>query len=197
DGRIAYANTAFHGLFPQSDEPALVRLAAALDDPESSADFERLRGRAAAGARAIAAMPLRAARGAAAGWFNIAVNPIAGRPGYSYWNIQDVTARHEMEAVIRDERNKLVGFLDDAPIGFYSVDGAGRFLFVNQTLAKWLGGTPAEIVGSDARLHEFLAAPPPSGTAPCDPFGGRSDGEQRGEVVLKSRGGRTVQAWIG
>ena len=106
----------------------------------TAADFERLRSRAAAGARAIAALPLRDARGAAAGWFNIAVNPIAGRPGYSFWNIQDITARHEMEAVIRDERNKLVEFLDDAPIGFYSVDGAGRFLFVNQTLAKWFGG---------------------------------------------------------
>ena len=106
DGRIAYANTAFHDLFPQSGGPALTRLAAALADPEYAADFDRLRSRAAAGARAIAALPLRDARGAAAGWFNIAVNPIAGRPGYSFWNIQDITARHEMEAVIRDERNK-------------------------------------------------------------------------------------------
>ena len=55
----------------------------------------------AAGARAIAALPLRDARGAAAGWFNIAVHPIAGRPGYSFWNIQDITAHQEMEAVIR------------------------------------------------------------------------------------------------
>ena len=54
----------------------------------------------------IAALPLRDARGAAVGWFNIAVNPIAGRPGYSFWNIQDITARHEMEAVIRDEQQQ-------------------------------------------------------------------------------------------
>src|SRR5262249_2836640 len=110
-------------------EPPLARIAAALADPDSSADFERLRGRAAAGARAIAALSLRDSRGRVAGWFSIAVNPIAGRPGYSFWNIQDVTAHHEMEAVIRDERNKLVDFLEDAPIGFYSVDEAGRFLF--------------------------------------------------------------------
>src|SRR5208282_3609284 len=77
NGKIAYANTAFHGLFPQSDEPALSRLAAALADPESTADFERLRSRAAAGTRAIAALALRDSRGRAAGWFNIAVNPIA------------------------------------------------------------------------------------------------------------------------
>src|SRR5439155_14163251 len=111
--------------------------------------------------------------------------------------LQDITARHEMEAVIRDERNKLVDFLEDAPIGFYSVDGAGRFLFVNRTLAAWLGATPAEIVGSDRRLHDFLAAPPPEETTPFDPFGARGEDGQRGEVVLKSRDGRTVHAWIG
>jgi two-component system cell cycle sensor histidine kinase/response regulator CckA len=197
DGAIAYANTAFHDLFPQTGEPALARIAAALADAESTADFDRLRSQAAAGTRAIAALPLHDSRGRAAGWFNIAVNPIAGRPGYSFWHLHDVSARHEMEAVIRDERNKLVDFIDDAPIGFYSVDGEGRFLFVNQTLAKLLGGTAAEIIGGDARLHDFLALPPPAETLPCDPFGGRSEGEPRGEVILKSRDGRTIHAWIG
>jgi two-component system cell cycle sensor histidine kinase/response regulator CckA len=197
NGRIAYSNTAFHDLFPPSDQPALARIEAALGDAESIADFERLRSGAAAGNRAIAALPLRDSRGGTAGRFNIAVNPVAGRPGYSFWNIQDVTARHEMEALIRDERNKLVDFLEEAPIGFYSVDGAGRFLFVNQTLAKLLGVTAADIVGGDARLHDFLALAPPLGTALCDPFGGRSEGGQRGEVMLKSRDGRTLSAWIG
>ena len=197
DGRIAYANSAFHDLFPDVGDAALDGIAGAITDTDSSADFERLRSRAAAGARAIAALPLRDARGAAAGWFNVSANPIAGRPGYSFWHIQDITARHEMEAVIRDERNKLVDFLDDAPTGFYSVDAAGRFLFVNRTLAKWLGTTPEEILASSARLRDFLAAPPSESAAALDPFGGGGDGAQRGEVVLKSRDGRIINAWIG
>src|SRR5262249_44299162 len=197
DGRTAYANTAFHDLFTQSGNAPLARIAAALADPEWTDDFERLRSRAASGMRAIAALPLRDARGAAAGWFSVSVNPIAGRPGYSFWNIQDITARHEMEAGIRDERDKLLDLLDRAPVGFYSVDGGGRFLFVNQTLARWLGGTAEEIMGSGARLHDFLATPPIDGNSPFDPFGGNDEGEQRGEVVLKSRDGRTVHAWIG
>jgi two-component system, cell cycle sensor histidine kinase and response regulator CckA len=197
DGRIAYANTAVYDLFPQFPEAPLERIAAALADPDSAADFERLRSRAAAGTRAISALPLRDARGAAAGWFNVSVNPIAGRPGYSFWNFQDITARHEMEAVIHDERNKLVDFLDNAPIGFYSVDANGRFLFVNQTLAQWLGGMPAEIIASGVQLHDFLATRPPADAAASDPFGGGGDGEQRGEVALRSRDGRVLQAWIG
>ena len=197
DGRIAYANTAFYDLFPQFPEAPLERIAAALADPDSAADFERLRTRAATGTRAISALPLRDARGATAGWFNVSVNPIAGRPGYSFWNFQDITARHEMEAVIHDERNKLVDFLDNAPIGFYSVDANGRFLFVNQTLAEWLGSTPEDIIGSDARLHDFLATAPAVDTAASDPFGDSGAEKQRGEAALRSRDGRVLQAWIG
>jgi two-component system cell cycle sensor histidine kinase/response regulator CckA len=196
DGRIAYANTAYRELFPLAHERPMPAIAAALADPDALPDFERLRSRAAQGARAIAALPLRYSRGSAVGWFTIAVNPIAGRPGYSFWDIQDITARHEMEALIRDERNKLVEFLNDAPVGFYSVDSAGRVLFVNHTLAEWLGSTPAEIVGSDARLHDFLAVAPPEDAPPWDPFCGRDDGGQRGEVAFKSRNGRILQAWL-
>src|SRR5260370_3736684 len=66
DGRIAYANTAFHDLFPKSDEPALARIAAALADADSAADFDRLRTRASAGQRSIAPLPLRASPARAA-----------------------------------------------------------------------------------------------------------------------------------
>jgi len=102
-----------------------------------------------------------------------------------------------MEAVIRDERNKLVEFLNDAPIGFYSVDSAGRFLFVNQTLAGWLGCTAAELVGSNARMHDFLAEPPAGEAAPWDPFGGTGHGGSAAKIALKSRDGRIIHAWIG
>jgi two-component system cell cycle sensor histidine kinase/response regulator CckA len=112
-------------------------------------------------------------------------------------NIRDITARNEMETMIRDERNKLVDFFDNAPIGFYSVDGNGRLRFVNQTLAQWLGSTPSELLASGAVLHDLIASLPAGETPPSDPFGGRGDGTQRGEVLLKTRQGRIVPAWIG
>ena len=197
DGRIAYANATLANLVAPDGGTILDRLAAAIASTEGVADFQRLRSQAMAGARAIAALPLREMRGAGLGWFNIAVNPVPGRPGYSFWLIQDITAQHGMERLIRDERNRLVDFLDEAPIGFYSVDGEGRFLFVNPTLAGWLGATVAELVGGDMRLHQFLATLPEEGAAACDPFGGRGGDARRGEVVLKSRDGRVIHAWIG
>ncbi|HVH75878.1 MAG TPA: PAS domain-containing protein [Stellaceae bacterium] len=197
DGRLAHANIAFHELFPDEGEPPLERIERALAAaPESQADFRRLRDRGAAGARAIAALSLRNSRGGAAGRFNISVNPIAGRPGYTLWNVQDITAQHEMEAVIRDERNKLVDFLDNAPVGFYSVDAQGRFLFVNQTLAQWLGSTAAEIVAGAQRLHDFLETPPPEGTPPFEAAHDPQDGVERAAVVFMGLQGRRVHAAV-
>jgi len=198
DGRMAYANLTFDRLFPGRGEPPLDRLERSVAaDPESVTGFLQLRNRATAGVRATVAVSLRDARGDAVGRFNISASPITGHPGYSLLNIRDITARNEMETMIRDERNKLVDFFDNAPIGFYSVDGNGRLRFVNQTLAQWLGSTPSELLASGAVLHDLIASLPAGETPPSDPFGGRGDGTQRGEVLLKTRQGRIVPAWIG
>jgi two-component system cell cycle sensor histidine kinase/response regulator CckA len=198
DGRLAYANLAFDRLFPGRSERPLDRIERSLAaDPESVTEFLQLRSRALAGVRATAAVSLRDARGGAVGRFNISTSQITGHPGYSFLNIRDITVRNEMEAVIRDERDKLVDFFDYAPIGFYSVDGNGRLRFVNRTLAKWLGSTPSKLIASGTLLHDFIASLPAGGTPPSDPFGGRDDGKQRGEVLLKTRQGRIVPAWIG
>jgi two-component system cell cycle sensor histidine kinase/response regulator CckA len=190
NGQDAYANAAFSALFPDASPDSLDVLAAALADiPDAAEELRRLRASAASGNRAIASLPLRGS------WFSVSVHPIAGRPGYSFWSLQDITARHEMEQVIRDEQEKLVDYLDNAPIGFFSVDGEGRFLLVNQTLAHWLGGTPEEIVRAGMRLHDFITDLTP-GTPPFLPLPEGPLVPGGGEVMLKARDGRRVHALI-
>ena len=198
NGRMVYANLAFDQLFPGRSVSPLDRIKCSVAaDPESISEFLRLRTRATAGVRTTVAVSLCDARGSTVGRFNISASPINGRPGYSFWNIRNITARSEAEMVIRDERDRLADFFDNAPIGFYSADGNGRLHFVNQTLAQWLGTSPSELLASGAGLHEFIASLPVGETSPFDPFGGRGDGTQRGEVLLKTRQGRIVPAWIG
>ena len=197
DGRVVYANAAFDGIFPGTSGSPLDRVECSAADSETETAFCQLRNRAAAGIRATAALSLCDARRGAVGRFNILASPIPHWPGYSFWNVRDITARDQMDTVIREERNRLVDFLDNAPIGLYSVDGGGRFRIVNQTLAQWLGSTPSELCASGARLHDFLASLPVGQIPPSDPFGGRGDGTHRGEVLLKTRQGRIVPAWIG
>ena len=146
DGRIQYANRAFCELFPDPAESALDRVRQALcSDAESEAQFRRLRGRAAAGVPATAILSLSETSTADTGHLKVRMDPIAGYPGFSYWSVQDVSASHRSEAALREERKILADLLDNAPIGFYSVDDAGRFRFVNRTLAQWLGSTPSEL----------------------------------------------------
>lgn len=198
DGRIHYANRAFCELFPGPGESPLDRIRQALcSDAESEAQFRRLRGRAAAGVPATATLSLSKTSTADTGHLKVRIEPIEGYPKSSYWSIQDVSASHRSQAALREERNILANLIDNAPVGFYSVDDAGHFRFVNRTLAQWLGSTPSELLTSGDRLSDFLACPPAVGTPAWSPFRGRKVGPQRGEVVLKTRQGRMVPAWIG
>jgi two-component system cell cycle sensor histidine kinase/response regulator CckA len=197
DGRIRYANRAFRELFPGPADSPLDRIRQALcSDAESEAQFRRLRGRAAAGVPATATLSLSETSTADTGHLKVRIEPIAGYPGFSYWSVQDVSASHRSEAALREERNILLNLIDNAPIGFYSVDGTGHFRFVNRTLAQWLGSTPSELLTGGARLNDFLAGPPAAGAAAWSPFRAQEVGAQRGEVVLKTRQDRIVPAWI-
>ena len=197
DGSAAYANLAFNHLFPGRGDPLdrVERSVAA--DSGSVTEFRRLRGRAAAGIRAIGGVSLRDAGDGTVARLNISTSPITGRPGYTIWKICDITAYYKAETIIPNEENELVDFFDSAPIGFYSADSSGRLCFVNQTLAQWLGSTPSELLASGARLRDCLASVPAGEAPPFDPFGGAGDGTGRGEVLLKTRQGRIVPAWIG
>ena len=190
DGRIHFANRAFCKLFPGPAESPLDRVRQALcSDAESDAQFRRLRGRAAAGVPAIATLSLRETSAAETGHLKVRMDPIAGYPGFSYWSVQDVSAAHRSAAALREERDILANLLDNAPIGFYSVDDMGHFRFVNRTLAQWLGSTPSELLTGGARLSDFLACPPAAGTPAWSPFRAQEVSAQRGEIMLKTRQG--------
>jgi two-component system cell cycle sensor histidine kinase/response regulator CckA len=198
DGRVGYANVVFDRLFPDYTGTVFDRIERAIcDDRKSQAQFRQLRGGVLAGSRAAVTLCLSHVATGGTSWFKITALPIAGYPGYTSWEIRDVTSHHQFETAILDERDRLADLLNHAPIGFYSVGVSGNFLFVNQTLAEWLGSTSSEIIARGARLHDFLAVPPVTGSAAFNPFTTRGClREGRGEIVLKTRSGRAVPAWI-
>ena len=193
DGSIAYANEAFARLFPEFDELPLKHIeCSAASDTKSASEFRRLRNWVASGNRATAELSLCDQHSDAVGRFVVSASPLAGRPGYVLWAIRDITVRHQMAARVQDERDQLIDFFDNAPIGFYSVDGNGRFRFLNQTLAEWLGSTRTELLASGARMQDFLASYPAGDMLPAEPFGGVGEGMRRGEVLVKTSQGRII-----
>ncbi|HEV2263027.1 MAG TPA: PAS domain S-box protein [Stellaceae bacterium] len=185
---LVYANGAFRRFFPGLHGAPL----AALARRAGGVDLMRLKHDALRGGQALGVLAVANGAGDTQ-WFNLIVAPLVASRGYTLWSFQDVTARHTMEQMLRDERMKLADFLDNAPIGFYSVDQVGRFLFVNEALAQWLGRGAQELVDSGDKLGDFLDERPPVGAPAYAPFEG---GETRGEVVLKSADGHRIHALI-
>ena len=110
------------------------------------------------------------------------------------WRLEDVSERYELERVIRTEQEKLIEFVENAPIGFYSVDREGCFRYVNSTFAEWLGKTEAELVNGDVRLRDLL---PDRLVKTCDPYSPLpgEDGDGVGETVFAGRDGEMFDAY--
>lgn len=126
-------------------------------------------------------------------WLRIDAQPVPGWVGMVNWRVEDITDQHELDSAVRTEREKLIDFTDNAPVGFFSASEDGRFLFVNATLARWLG-TDIETLLTQGRLHAYLVDPP-SGAKPYDltPEGGQ---RQVIEVKMKGPGGKIFLASI-
>lgn len=126
-------------------------------------------------------------------WYMVTAQPIAGWAGYVHWRLDDITLQREADRSIREEREKLIDFTDNAPVGFFSVDEKGSFVFVNATLARWLGDSIEKLLDS-ALLHTYLEEPP-QGAAPYD-ITEEGGARQVAEVIMKGPAGRTFLASV-
>ncbi len=201
-GRTSYVNLAFGRAFGDTDRPTPDILGERAADPESRRQIERLAEAARRGESGQAEIRVRRGGGPQPGeaveddnvaWLYVAAYPVEGQPGSAFWFVDDLMPERQMEQVVRAEQQRFVDLLHNAPIGFYSVDAEGRFLFANRTLAGWLGLAREDLEGG-RRLHDVLAQKPPQGTSPGDPLG---DGAGQGEAVLQAEGGRTFPALVG
>ena len=216
DGRALLSNPALEDFFSgdQRSIPALLG-EQVRDDPEASQQIKRLEEQARkgiAGQCEIRVPPNHAGPGAGSqgagsqgagsqggaeqgyDWRFVAAYPLPGRPGCVYWMVDDITPRRQMEQIMRGEQERFVDLLENAPVGFYSCDAEGRFLFANHTLCEWLGLSQNDLELGRIRLHDVVQSALPQGAAPYDPFG---DAERsQGEVVLKGASGADFRASI-
>ncbi|MSO76777.1 MAG: response regulator [Alphaproteobacteria bacterium] len=193
-GAPVLMNLAFETLVAGAPVASVPRALRALvrDARDVDRQLDHLVGQFRAGAAVSVEVPLGDASG---GWSDISVRPLATHPGLLLWSIEDVTQRRVMLDVIKGEQRRLADYLENMPLGFYSVDQEGRFLFANRTLAAWLNCEPADLAAGDLRLHAFVKAGPGGLGPPHSPFG-RATSEIRGEVTLRTTDGRTFQTSI-
>mgnify|MGYP001024305765 CR=1 FL=1 len=125
--------------------------------------------------------------------FEVTVQPVPNFPEYIHWRIEDISQRRLIDQGIREEREKLIDFTDNAPVGFFSVDEQGRFVFVNATFARWVGEDIATLL-EGGRLHTYFAEMPEN----VSPYDIKSGGGMRqiSEVTMKGPAGKTFYAAI-
>ncbi len=126
-------------------------------------------------------------------WMMITAQPVPGWAGYIHWRLDDITEQYERNRVVAEEREKLIDFTDNAPVGFFSVDEQGRFVFVNATLARWIGEDIRTML-DNGRLHSYLLDAPEN-AAPYDVKEGGGV-RQVAEIRMKGPGGKVFLASV-
>jgi two-component system cell cycle sensor histidine kinase/response regulator CckA len=206
DGHVVRSNSAFRDLISNAGVESLDTFRHRFDhDPEMSARFRRLVDAVRNGVPASAELALPSGGrgdGGSVIWYMVRVMPLseegAGNDGLVKWVFEEISDRKLTEQRLRDEQANLSDFMGSAPIGFYSVDQDGRFLYANATLAEWLGCAPEDLMDGSVRLRDVLADPAAALGGAHSPFAGD---ENRGDVAMKglSRNGvegRRFQASI-
>lgn len=187
EGNVVLASRAFRGWIDLGSQPVLTALTKRFGGTaEGQQKFKQLCEELQKGQSAIVDLPIMRGQRVIE-WRRIIARPIDGGNRYHHWRFEDISERRRMERAMRDEQDKLLDFMDHAPVGIYSVDQHGRFRFVNQTLAGWLQVTPEEIIKGDVRLHDILSEGP--GGVAAYAIASGPQGETRGEVVLRRRDG--------
>ena len=155
------------------------------NNDKAEALFNSLREKAHRGLNA--SIELYCAKRDSEGWYHIAAQPVAGHEKFIHWRLKNVTQRHDQGSEVRQEREQLIDFTDNAPVGFFSLDEEGRFIFANATFARWLGLDLSEILYIE-KLHTYLVNPP-TDARPYDIISKQQD-TQIAEVELKGAGGK-------
>ncbi|EJF76311.1 PAS domain S-box protein [Bartonella sp. DB5-6] len=71
-------------------------------------------------------------------WYNISVQPITKRgKKLLFWRIADVSHLQECREVFFSNLQEAINHLDQAPVGFLSVNSQGNVLYVNAVFAEW------------------------------------------------------------
>jgi len=187
-GHVILANRAFRGWIDPGVQRAMKALEARFGStPEGAEKFRLLQENLYKGQSVLGDFPI-VRSGRIVEWRRIIARPLEGPTKSYHWRFEDISERRRMERAMREEQNKLLDFMANAPVGIYSVDRHGRFRFVNNTLAAWLQVTPEELVKGDVRLHDVMNDPPKGSPAYAIVSG--PQGELRGETTFRRRDGR-------
>ncbi|MDB5601023.1 MAG: hybrid sensor histidine kinase/response regulator [Xanthobacteraceae bacterium] len=194
-GRVVYANAAYLDLVDAADANDVRPIERVfIGEPDVSEAIYRLLKAAREGRRLQEEVRVVGLKGEPPRWLRLRVHPLAeGKRDtrHAVWSIADVTREREKQENIFQELQYAIDYLDHAPAGFFSVDAAGKIVYLNATLAGWLDHDLAQVGSGGLKLADIV---PGEGAALLTTFAA-APGEVKTQTLdldLKTRGGRTV-----
>ncbi|WP_370878158.1 MULTISPECIES: cell cycle histidine kinase CckA [Rhodoplanes] len=195
NGRVVYANPAYCQLVDATDLADVRPVERVfIGDPDVSEAVYRLLKAAREGRRLQEEVRVAGLPGDPARWLQMRVRPL-GRSGsdsrFTVWTVADVSRERERQENVFQELQHAIDYLDHAPAGFFSVDGAGAVGYINATLAEWLDYDLAEVGSGGLQLTDIV----PANGAALLTAAAAQPGEVKTDVLdldLKTRSGKTV-----
>ena len=194
-GRVFYANATYLdliGAVDANDVRPIERVF--IGDPDVSEAIYRLLKAAREGRRLQEEVRLAGPPPHGGRWLRLRVRPLGASKQdakMAVWSIADVTRDRERAENVFQELQHAIDYLDHAPAGFFSVDGAGSIVYLNATLAAWLDHDLAEVGAGSLKLADIVAG---EGAALLTAFNA-GPGEVKTEVLdldFKTRAGKPL-----
>ncbi len=149
-GRIVYANAAYGALTGATRESEAQTLETLFSrDREATESVYRLTNglhEGKEGAEEFRLLkPLNPATGSGTGarWYRLKARVLPSRegggPALYVWQIADITSERDDQERFFKELQNAIDYLDHAPAGFFSAGRKGEIVYLNATLADWLG----------------------------------------------------------
>ncbi|WP_319568207.1 cell cycle histidine kinase CckA [Cohaesibacter marisflavi] len=175
--RLVYANTEYARLTGAEDASAIRSIERSFaGEPDAAEAIYRLSEAVRSGRPALEEFRLfKAPSGGGddehetqARWFRIRVRKmqdigVSGKVEDLFvWQVSDITRDRERQENIFQELQLAINYLDHAPAGFFSAEPDGRVIYMNATLADWLGYDLAQFEPRQLNLNELV---PGDGTA--------------------------------
>jgi two-component system, cell cycle sensor histidine kinase and response regulator CckA len=194
-GRVIYANSAYLDLIGAANAYDVRPVERAfIGDADAAEAIYRLLKAAREGKRLQEEVRIAGSQGRPARWLRMKVRPagigkVTG--GSTVWLLSDVTRDRELQENFFQVMQRVIDYLDHAPIGFFSADANGDIIYLNGTLANWLDQDLAQVGSGGLKLSDLVSG---DGAALLTTLRAAS-GEVTTEVFdldLKTRSGGTL-----
>jgi two-component system cell cycle sensor histidine kinase/response regulator CckA len=203
-GRVVYANRAYYDLtgtshvkrlvsveklytaYPEISEPIYRLAQSALDGKPREEEVRLPAGSAAAGAREAVNTWLR---------ISVIVIDVGDNKTETLWRIADITDERGRQENSFNQLQHTIDYLDHAPAGFFSTDGASKVQYINATLAEWLKIDLTKTTGGVLSLKDIVGEAAPDLLQTPDASGG---GPQSGtfDVDLRDSDGALMPVQV-